>query len=78
VVSAPPSLGYAVAALLGCFLGDVLITRDEIRGLMADLLYVNAPPAGTMALSAWAAQHRGELGARYASELARRRRHSQR
>ena len=68
----PPIVGYGVARLLGPLLGDVVITRDEVRGLMAELLYVSAPPAGRTALTEWAAGHRDELGRRYASELARR------
>ena len=73
VVPMSAGFAYAMASLLGWLVGDVVITRDEIRGLMAGLLYVDAPPAGTTALTAWAREHRGELGARYASELARRR-----
>jgi NADH dehydrogenase len=74
IVSVPPSLAYYVGSALGKVLGDVVITRDEIRGLMDGLLYVNAPPTGTTHLTAWAAEHRSTLGIRYASELARRRR----
>jgi uncharacterized protein YbjT (DUF2867 family) len=73
LVSMPPMLGYAVGRALGPFLGDVVITRDEIRGLMAGLLYVAAPAAGSTALTDWARDHRDTLGRRYASELARRR-----
>ena len=73
VVSVPPWLGYAVGSVLGRLVGDVLITRDEIRGLMAGLLYVDAPPTGTTRLTDWARTHAGELGRHYASELARRR-----
>jgi NADH dehydrogenase len=73
VVSAPPWLGYAVGSVLGRLLGDVLITRDEIRGLTAGLLYVDAPPAGSTRLTDWARAHAGDLGRHYASELARRR-----
>ena len=72
VVSVPPWLGYAVGSALGWLVGDVLITREEIRGLMAGLLYVDAPPAGTTRLTDWARSHAGELGRHYASELARR------
>jgi NADH dehydrogenase len=73
VVSVPPWLGYAVGIVLGRLLGDVLITRDEIRGLMDDLLYVDAPPAGTTRLTDWAQAHADKLGRHYANELARRR-----
>lgn len=72
VVPVPPALGYAAGWLLGRLTGDVMITRDEIAGLMAGLLYVEAPPTGTTRLSEWAQQHADTLGRRYASELARR------
>jgi len=73
VVSVPPALGHLVAVLLGKLVGDVIVTRDEIRGLMADLLCVDSPPAGTTKLTDWARAHADRLGSRYASEMARRR-----
>jgi hypothetical protein len=36
---------------------DVVITREEIRGLMEGRLYVDAPPLGTTKLTAWIDQH---------------------
>jgi uncharacterized protein YbjT (DUF2867 family) len=72
VVPVPPSLAYYVASGLGKLLGDVVITREEIRGLMDGLLYVDTTPAGETRLTQWAAEHRSTLGLRYASELARR------
>jgi uncharacterized protein YbjT (DUF2867 family) len=73
VVSVPAWLGHAVGAVLGKIVGDVIITREEIEGLMADLLYVDSPPAGETKLTEWATAHADTLGRRYASELARRR-----
>lgn len=73
VISVPPSLAYYVAAGVGKVIGDVVITRDEIRGLMDDLLYVDAPPAGATRLTTWVGEHKSTLGVRYANELARRR-----
>ncbi|RMD99440.1 MAG: hypothetical protein D6812_11605, partial [Deltaproteobacteria bacterium] len=52
--------------------GDVMITPEEIEGLMAGLLCTDAPPAGKTKLSEWARAHRETLGRHYASELARR------
>ena len=72
VISVPPSIGFGVGFLLGKLLGDVVITRDEISGLMANLLYVESPPAGETSLTKWARENRSTLGIRYASELARR------
>ena len=72
IVSVPPAFGYAVGAVLGKLVGDVMITRDEVEGLMADLLVTNSPPAGSTRLTDWARQHAETLGKHYASELARR------
>lgn len=72
VVPVPPAVGYAAGWLVGRLVGDVTITREEIAGLMADLLYVDAPPAGQTRLTDWAAQNADSLGRQYASELARR------
>ncbi|MBI2928751.1 MAG: NAD(P)H-binding protein [Verrucomicrobia bacterium] len=73
ILSLAPSLGYAAGWLIGKLVGDVMITRDEIAGLMQDLLCTNSPPAGSTKLTDWAKAHASELGRRYASELARRR-----
>ncbi len=72
IISIPPSAGYYLAVLLGKLMGDVVLTRDEVEGLMAGLLSVDARPAGTTSLTSWAAEHGDSLGTRYSSELARR------
>jgi NADH dehydrogenase len=72
VVSVPPAIGYWFGWTLGKIMGDILITREEIEGLMADLLYADAPPAGGTKLTDWAKEHSATLGLHYASELARR------
>ncbi|MBI5092461.1 MAG: NAD(P)H-binding protein [Candidatus Hydrogenedentes bacterium] len=73
IISIPPAIGYVIGAVLGAFVGDVMITREEIEGLMADLLYTQSPPAGETKLTDWTHEHAAELGQKYASELARRR-----
>lgn len=72
LISVPPGLGYAGGRLLGALMGDVMITRDEIRGLMSNRLYVDAPPAGNIRLADWAYERADSLGRQYRSELARR------
>jgi len=59
-------------AIIGKLVNDVMVTKEEIEGLMANLLYVDAPPAGTTKLTAWAKKNTASLGLRYTSELARR------
>jgi NADH dehydrogenase len=73
LVSVPPSLGYAAAIVIGKFVGDVFLTREEIAGLMRGLLCTDSTPAGATRLTDWISQHKDTLGVRYASELARRR-----
>jgi len=73
ILSMSPALGYALGWIMGKLVNDVLITRPEIEGLMADLLYVDSPPSGQTRLSDWARQNAATLGRRYASELGRRR-----
>jgi uncharacterized protein YbjT (DUF2867 family) len=72
IVSIPPALGYLVSKLVGKMVGDVIVTREEIRGLMGDLLYVESPPAGRTKLTDWASENADSLGFHYSSELARR------
>jgi len=73
LLSVPPVVGYLGGTVIGWLLRDKMFTREEIEGLMADLLKVDAPPAGETKLTDWARQHADQLGVRYASELARRR-----
>jgi NADH dehydrogenase len=73
ILSMPPAVGYAAGWLVGKFVGDVVITREEIQGLMDGLLHVDSPPAGQTRLTEWATEYAPTLGCRYASELARRR-----
>ena len=72
VISLPPELAYWACRGLAWFVRDVIITREEIRGLMEGRLYVDAPPLGTTALTAWIRAHSDTLGVHYTSELARR------
>jgi NADH dehydrogenase len=72
IISVPPGAALAAGYFIGKLVGDVMITRDEIEGLMRGLLCTDSPPAGKTRLTDWSRQHARELGARYANELARR------
>jgi NADH dehydrogenase len=73
VLGVPPGLGYVMSCLVGWCMRDRFVTRDEIKGLMAGSLCVEAPPAGTTRMTEWMRANRDTLGRRYASELGRRR-----
>lgn len=72
IISVAPAMGSLAGRVIGLLVNDVFITRDEIKGLMADLLYVDSPPAGKTRLTEWARKHSNTIGRKYASELARR------
>lgn len=72
IVRVSPGFGYAVARMMGPAVGDVIITREEIEGLMRGLLFSDGTRVGRTKLTRWAAEHREELGKRYASEVGRR------
>lgn len=71
IAHAPPGLVHVLLAIPGVVVRDIVLTRDETRGLMANLLVSPRPPLGRKRLSDWILQHRETLGRTYASELAR-------
>lgn len=73
IISVSADTAYRIARKVGTLTGDILLTRDEIDGLMDNLLYVDDQPAGTTRLTQWLDENSETLGRHYASELARRR-----
>jgi NADH dehydrogenase len=71
IISVPPRLALSCAHALSYWVRDVLLTRDEMEGLMAGLLVSDHPPAGKTRLKDWLASNAKTVGATYASELAR-------
>lgn len=71
VAHAPPGLVRILLAIAGSAVHDIVLTRDEIKGLMANLLVSAHPPIGRRRLRDWVAQHGDTLGRTYASELDR-------
>ncbi len=71
VAHAPPGLVHVLLAIPGAAVHDIVLTRDEIKGLMANLLVSASPPLGRRRFSDWVEQHAATLGRTYASELAR-------
>lgn len=71
IVHLPPAAVRLAASALGGLVGDVVLTRDEIAGLMAGLLVSRAAPTGATRLSRWLREHAATLGVRWASELRR-------
>lgn len=72
IIPLPPIIAYVLGWFIGSCVGDVMITRDEIRGLMNNLLYTNSSPIGTTRLTDWLRDNTIPLGCQYNSELQRR------
>ncbi len=72
LVRVPVSMGYLSCTMLGKLVGDVILTRAELKGLMGDLLYVDSPPVGQTRLTDWVRENADTVGVCYSSELARR------
>jgi uncharacterized protein YbjT (DUF2867 family) len=71
IVHFPPAIIRLTSGVLGAILKDVVLTEDEIKGLMADLLVSHRPPSGRTSLEEWIKAHVQTIGTRYASELGR-------
>ena len=71
IVHLRPSLALFLSRLAGLLVRDVVLTADEVKGLMADLLVSDSPPTGSTSLKRWLEENRDTLGRRYASEMDR-------
>ena len=53
LVHTPPPLGFALTRLVGLLLRDVVLTRDEVDGLMAGRLTFGSTAPGASWLVDW-------------------------
>jgi NADH dehydrogenase len=70
-VHVPPAVVLNAAAIIGRLVGDVMVTRDELDGLMAELVMTEGPATGSRRLTEWLARNADTVGKRYASEVSR-------
>ena len=71
LVRTPPSAALLAARIAGRLVRDVVLTKDELDGLMAGLLVSADPPTAPTRFTEWLEAEGASLGQRYASELAR-------
>jgi uncharacterized protein YbjT (DUF2867 family) len=71
LVHVPPAVALSALRILGAAVGDVVLTRAELRGLMDGLLVSDAQPTCPTALSSWLREHGESVGRTYASEVTR-------
>lgn len=70
-VYVPPGMVIFSGRVLGVFLRDVVLTKDELAGLMSDLLVSNEPPRGHRRFDDWLLREADNVGQSYASEIER-------
>ncbi len=71
LIPVPPQVALLTAQFLSLFLKDVLLTSEEVDGLMANLLVSKEPARGRTAFKDWLKVNRDIVGLKYASELER-------
>lgn len=71
LISVPPRLALLAAQVISLFVRDVILTPEEVEGLMADLLVSKHPALGRTAFKDWLEANKDTLGKKYASELKR-------
>lgn len=71
VVHVPSAMMVLAGRALGLLTHDVVLTSDEIEGLMAGLLVSHKPPLGQISFSDWLHDNRTTVGRTYANELER-------
>ena len=71
LMSLPPRLALLAAQVVSTFVKDVLLTSEEVDGLMANLLISKEPARCKTSLKDWLAENKSTVGKVYASEIAR-------
>ena len=71
LIHVKPDIALWASRLVGFFMNDVVLTKDEMAGLMAGLLVSRKKPMGKTGLSDWLSMNISNIGRRYASELVR-------
>ena len=70
-VHVPPQMALLLSNTASWLLGDVVLTRDELKGLMDGLLVAEGFPIGATGLVKWLEVDGDSLGRKYESEIKR-------
>ena len=71
IIHVSPRIVRGLLRVAGAVVRDVVLTPDEITGLMSEMLVTQSPPRGRTRFLDWLGDAAGTLGKIYASELAR-------
>ena len=71
IVHVPPTIALGASRLIGYVTRDVVATKDELEGLMANLVVTDGPETGHRRLSDWLTENAAQVGTTYHSEVSR-------
>lgn len=71
LIHLPLELALSLSRIPGIVLRDVLMTRNEVKGLSRNLLASSSIPSCSTKLSDWLKENSGRIGRRYISDFAR-------
>ena len=71
LLTVPAGLALAASRVISAFVGDVVLTKDEVDGLMAGLLVSTQAPRAKTHLADWLTANQDQVGKQYASEIKR-------
>lgn len=71
LISVPPRLALLATQFLSLFVSDVILTPEEVKGLMTNLLVSKQPALGKTAFKDWLQTNKSTVGKQYASEIQR-------
>ena len=71
IIHVSPKVLLAISRLAGQLTGDVVLTPEEIEGLMANVLISSNTPTGKTRFTDWISQNAHILGTKYTSEIKR-------
>lgn len=70
-VHVPPAVALGLSRMLDYVVGDIVVFKEELEAVMAELHVSPQPPTGRTRFTDWLDEHARGLGRRYTSELAR-------
>jgi NADH dehydrogenase len=71
LISVPPRLALFATQFLSLFVKDVILTPEEVDGLMGNLLVSKEPARAKTAFKDWLKNNQETVGVKYASEIQR-------
>ena len=71
IIHVNPQIALMLSRLINCVVRDVIVTPDEMRTMMSEVLVSEARPTGQTRLADWLEANAGTIGAAYISDLDR-------